>query len=661
MDAVFFAQLGCSSVFENTATSRAVLQKVRDVVEEGFAGRHLQRLPHITLLNKDFYTARMRPVMAEWASLWLLKHHLHGISTLEAVTYILEGGTARSEAGIKLRAIEAAIHRRTDVEPTSELAAAQARRDSAFDTRRRAEEVHQLHEAAAFAARQISAVEKVYDYEAAALAKQRLLEEKLARLETVMGNLSKEIKQLEYPRDTSLDNMVIVMLSSHFAETADGTKSTTPPKSGAELQMQTYHLQMQTQNIQQQMQKISQSPGYQTDSQKQSKFQELQQQMQELQMLQQRLSIEQQMQQQQMRQTKRKGRKSKKAQPSTANQPVSASPVLDLCAALEGLGFTVSRCYKSEEAISKAHALQQNHQLRCVITDSASRGAKPADVAAAAAAAAEATCSYCNQNGHSAFQCPHLRQQGIKDPADTSDIQDFVGMHVVNQLMEPVQHQEGRKGLTNRRVAVMDDILKMGAAGRKKCWTEDIAVFSSSTDCVAWVRDLPDWDRSEDRETSAVIRTDMDASFFIDDDSSGSSDDGPEPSAGPPLQRQRSVNAIRLSRLRTRLDQLDMKKRQILAVAEKEVRDTQHGLAERSSAFYNIVQEREQLLQSALADAARFLVGSTTGGGVQDELLATPCCGRDAALALAWLVRSNLTVLFIVLVSTLVFIAQTCL
>jgi hypothetical protein len=56
----------------------------------------------VTLLNYEFYNERMKPVMAEWAYLWLQKHHLHGIDRHEAVQYLLEGAAARSDTSTKV-------------------------------------------------------------------------------------------------------------------------------------------------------------------------------------------------------------------------------------------------------------------------------------------------------------------------------------------------------------------------------------------------------------------------------------------------------------------------------------------------------------------------------------------------------------------------------
>lgn len=57
----------------------------------------------------DFYDRELKPLMAEWAYLWLQKQHLHGIDRVEAVQYMLEGATARSETSTRINFIETAI------------------------------------------------------------------------------------------------------------------------------------------------------------------------------------------------------------------------------------------------------------------------------------------------------------------------------------------------------------------------------------------------------------------------------------------------------------------------------------------------------------------------------------------------------------------------
>ena len=63
----------------------------------------------VTLLNVEYYNEVIKPVMAEWAYLWLQKQHLHGIDRGEAVRYMLEGAAARSDTSTKLNLIDLAI------------------------------------------------------------------------------------------------------------------------------------------------------------------------------------------------------------------------------------------------------------------------------------------------------------------------------------------------------------------------------------------------------------------------------------------------------------------------------------------------------------------------------------------------------------------------
>ncbi len=76
----------------------------------------------MTLLNLDFYNESMRPIFAEWAYLWLQKQHIHGIDKQEALRYMLEGASARSDLTAKVTAIDVAItERKIDVGDMSPL------------------------------------------------------------------------------------------------------------------------------------------------------------------------------------------------------------------------------------------------------------------------------------------------------------------------------------------------------------------------------------------------------------------------------------------------------------------------------------------------------------------------------------------------------------
>ena len=111
LDAIFYTSTNRVSSFEQRGVALDILKKISVEVQRGIAYRHLQRLSHITLLNVDFYKTSIKPLMAEWAYLWLQQQHLHGIEHHEAVQYMLEGAAARSETSLKVNLIDVAINK----------------------------------------------------------------------------------------------------------------------------------------------------------------------------------------------------------------------------------------------------------------------------------------------------------------------------------------------------------------------------------------------------------------------------------------------------------------------------------------------------------------------------------------------------------------------
>merc|ERR1719424_1205947 len=88
-DAVFYAERRSMSVsFEQSARARAVLEELLLVIEAGYAEHTLQRSPHLTLLNEEWYVAAMKPIMARWMLLWLEANHVSGLRTEYMEAYI---------------------------------------------------------------------------------------------------------------------------------------------------------------------------------------------------------------------------------------------------------------------------------------------------------------------------------------------------------------------------------------------------------------------------------------------------------------------------------------------------------------------------------------------------------------------------------------------
>ena len=65
LDAVFYASTGRASAFEERGMAVEILKRISAVLSAGFASKALQRLPHITLLNLEWYHASLKPLMAE--------------------------------------------------------------------------------------------------------------------------------------------------------------------------------------------------------------------------------------------------------------------------------------------------------------------------------------------------------------------------------------------------------------------------------------------------------------------------------------------------------------------------------------------------------------------------------------------------------------------
>ena len=48
-----------------------ILDELQLVINEGFATLQLQKSPHLALVSKNFYDAKMKKVLSKWLLLWL--------------------------------------------------------------------------------------------------------------------------------------------------------------------------------------------------------------------------------------------------------------------------------------------------------------------------------------------------------------------------------------------------------------------------------------------------------------------------------------------------------------------------------------------------------------------------------------------------------------
>ena len=68
-----------------SSRAESILTKLRKVIDRGY---ELRALPHIVLLNPDFYHSDLKAIMMEWA---LESQHFNGVGEDEIRKYVLEG------------------------------------------------------------------------------------------------------------------------------------------------------------------------------------------------------------------------------------------------------------------------------------------------------------------------------------------------------------------------------------------------------------------------------------------------------------------------------------------------------------------------------------------------------------------------------------------
>ena len=63
IDAVFYVERKCMSVgFQDSSRAHTILHELEGVISVGYELRSLQKLPHLVLLNEEWYKSHMMPV-----------------------------------------------------------------------------------------------------------------------------------------------------------------------------------------------------------------------------------------------------------------------------------------------------------------------------------------------------------------------------------------------------------------------------------------------------------------------------------------------------------------------------------------------------------------------------------------------------------------------
>ena len=598
VDAIFFVQCRRVTTFEQSGGALEILSRLGSTIEQGYSAKSLQRLPHVTLLNPDFYHSQLKPILAEWAYLWLQKQHLHGIEREEAIKYVLEGAVARSDLALKLRIINTAI---AEVEvklgekaPQPDLTTGyrsslseserakydegqlQLRRQSSAglapgveqQLRRR---VAVLEDARCAAEVQSKLMNEVFGIEELLEGHLRGVAQRGLELAKEMAQLQQEIEELENPRDDSMDNDTIIWCSYDAFSAGQAGMSGEPVDDDIE-------------------EDTDESTGAQSGGGGES-----------------------------------------------ANH--GSDSVHAIIGVLEDFGMVCKRCSDPHEAIARARELQRLKRLRCVVFGG---GEKTGGCGKG--------CRRNHENDGDCLRCGHSwynhddRNHDCYSPSPTQFVRRgsfqiekpkevAEKMGAVEFFAELTANGDTLLARENGLLPSARTCLYAGNAAvkeesRLKLWSMGTAVRESASALNEWVDGVEAWPKDEPED--------------------GSDNDNDGVDEGVPLTRQVSVGSARLDVCRHRLAECEVERSALEDTDEEQKKQLHTKSHDKHKELMASVEERLAILSDAMTKL-HALDGSTIPEGAPSragdapteniffDIDVGPGSGRNAALAIAWL------------------------
>ena len=80
--------------FHQSGRAHQILAELAATIEAGYEQRALQRSPHLTLLNTEWYHEQLRPLLLRWGVLWLEANHVSGLNSELVAAYLACDGTS---------------------------------------------------------------------------------------------------------------------------------------------------------------------------------------------------------------------------------------------------------------------------------------------------------------------------------------------------------------------------------------------------------------------------------------------------------------------------------------------------------------------------------------------------------------------------------------
>ena len=92
LDAIFYASTKKMSVdFSDSREALTILDSVASTIQRGVAENKLQHTPHIVLLDRDFYSKQLKPLLVRWQLLYLRSKRLPNIEDRHLLSYMANG------------------------------------------------------------------------------------------------------------------------------------------------------------------------------------------------------------------------------------------------------------------------------------------------------------------------------------------------------------------------------------------------------------------------------------------------------------------------------------------------------------------------------------------------------------------------------------------
>lgn len=303
----------------------------------------------------------------------------------------------------------------------------------------------------------------------------------------------------------------------------------------------------------------------------------------------------------------------------------SETSVPAICNVLEDQGYNIRRCCEVDEAIARARDLQAEGQLRCVIVggDEQGAGCGPSCVKSHSTSCLKCGMKAAFHFGHTCTtggRASFLLENAANEKISTLDL-------VKNLTDDESPHARLHGALPSARTAVYTAHTTIKEDDRMAFWKLGTTVTDEGKQLIAWVASLPNW-----REDP------VDGGVDEQKDEPDTLDDMPPP---PELTKQSSavMDKIQLSKYRAMMEELEARKNALTEDDESVRKTLIQKVSDKNKALELSVSQRidELSVASASFESLNLLVDNIGDYEEVKKLYIGPHCGRDSALALAWL------------------------